>query len=63
MRRAFFYVDNEAAKARACLISMNSSVSSHRKLLKFIGNFSAKHSTFTWIECRRVLTPLMNLLE
>ncbi len=47
MCRTFFFVDNEAA--RASLISMNSSVLSHRKLLRFIGSFAAKHSTFTWI--------------
>ena len=47
MCRTFFFVDNEAA--RACLISMNSSVLSHRKLLRFIGSFAAQHSTFTWI--------------
>lgn len=43
----FFFVDNEADPSR--VISMNSSVLSHRKMLKFPREFAATNFTFTWI--------------
>jgi len=43
----FFFVDNDAAPSR--VISMNSSVLSHRKMLKSPRKFAATNFTFTWI--------------
>ena len=45
--RMFLFVDNEAA--RACLISMNSSVAVHSAFLKFLNKFSSKQSIFMWV--------------
>ncbi len=53
MCRTFLPVDNEAA--RASLISMNSSVSSHRMLLRCLSQFLAKHSACIHLDCQSTI--------
>ena len=45
--RSFLYVDNEAA--RACLISQNSSVESHKLLLQHLSDILCGSSLFLWV--------------
>lgn len=46
-RRAFIFVDNEAARAN--LISMSSGVEVHAKLLRRLSHLSSKSSLFIWV--------------
>ena len=59
--RMFLFVDNEAA--RACLISMNSSVGTHNARLRFLNEITAKQSLHVGIKsaigfqpCRQAIT-------